>query len=73
MSKPYLSDRINDHKDEWKIQLSMRINFVPSVDSKDSEDSEDSNKPCIMYTNSDNVIMIGYETDEIIKNSLNHF
>ena len=39
MIKPYLSDIINDHKDEWKIQLSVRINFVPSVDSKDSEDS----------------------------------
>ena len=43
----------------------MRINFVPS---KDSEDSEDSNETRIMYANSDNiVIMIGYETDEIIE------
>ena len=42
--------------------------FFPSVDS---EDSEDSNKPCVMYTNSDNfVIMIGYETDEIIEKLL---
>ena len=65
MTKAYLSDIINDHKDEWKIRLSMRINFVPSVDSKDSEDS---NKTRVMYTNSDNiVIMIGYETDEIIE------
>ena len=62
MIRKYLSDIINDHKDEWKIQLSMRINFVSSVDS------EDSNKTHVMYTNSDNiVIIIGYETDEIIE------
>ena len=65
MIRQYLSDIINDHKDEWKIQISTRIIFFPSVDS---EDSEDSNKPRVMYTNSDNfVIMIGYETDEIIE------
>ena len=62
MIKPYLSDIINDHTDVWKIQLSMQINFARSVDS------EDSDKPHIMYTNSDNVvIIIGYETDEIIE------
>ena len=48
MIKPCLSDIINDHKDEWKIQQSMRINFIPSVDFIDFEDSEDSNKPRIM-------------------------
>ena len=68
MIEPYLSNIKNDHKNEWKIQLSMRIYFVPSIDSKDSEDSGDFNKSRIMYTNSDNVvIMIGYETDEIIE------
>ena len=62
MIKAYLSNTINDHKNEWNIQLSMRINFVPSIVS------EDSNKPRIMYTNSDDVvIMIGYETNEIIE------
>ena len=46
----------------------MRINFVPSKDSEDSKDFENSNKTHVMHTNSDNiVIMIGYETDEIIK------
>ena len=48
----------------------MKISLVPSKDSKDfkdSEDSKDSNKTHFLYTNSDNiVIMIGYETDEII-------
>ena len=43
----------------------MRTNFVPAVGSKDSEDS---NKAGVMYTNSDNiVILIDYETDEIIE------
>ena len=54
--RQYLSDKINDYKGERKIQLSMKINFVPFVDSgvsRDSknfedseefEDSEDSNK-----------------------------
>ena len=30
--RPYLSDMINDHKtqSEWKIQLTMRINFISS-------------------------------------------
>ena len=65
MIKPCLSNIMNDHEDEWKIQLSMRINSVNSVGFKDSGDS---NKPRIMYTNSDNVfIMIGYETDEFIE------
>ena len=46
----------------------MSINFVPSVDYDDSEDFKDSNKPRIIYTNSDNaVVMIGCETDEIIE------
>ena len=34
MIRQYLSDIINEDKDEWKIQLSMRINFVPSKDSE---------------------------------------
>ena len=36
MIRQYLSDIINEDKDEWKIQLSMRINFVTSKDSEDS-------------------------------------
>ena len=49
MIKPYLSDMINDHKThsgnkvvgyettlgEWKIQLTMSINFISSKDDSD--------------------------------------
>ena len=67
MIKPYLSDIIIDHKNEWKVQISMKINFVPSKDSEDFKDFEDLNKTQSLYTNSDNiVIMIGYDTYEII-------
>ena len=36
--RPYLSDIINDHKTqgEWKIQLSMTINFISSRDSDET-------------------------------------
>ena len=68
MIKDYLSDIINDNKTqgEWKIPLTMEINFISS---KDSKDSEDSNEIRTMHTTSDNIeIMIGNETDQIIKN-----
>ena len=43
MIKEYLRDIINDHKtqDEWKIQLTMEINFIFSKDSKDCKDSNE--------------------------------
>ena len=45
---------------EWKIQLSITINFVSSKD--DSDDIR------TMHTKSDNIcILMGNETDEIIK------
>ena len=59
--KLYLSDMINDHKtqSEWKIQLTMQINFISSKDSEET---------CTMHTKSHNIeIMIGNETDEIIE------
>ena len=52
---------IDDHKTqgEWKIQLTMTINFISSSDS---------NETCTIYHNSNNIeIVIGYETDEIIE------
>ena len=68
--RPYLSDMINDHKThgelkvhsgnqgEWKIQLSMTINFISS---------KDSNEIRSMHRKSNNIrIMMGSETDEII-------
>ena len=61
MIRPYLSDMINDHKTrrEWKIQLTMQINFISSKDSEET---------CTMHTKSHNIeIMIGNETDEIIE------
>ena len=38
MIRPYLSDMINDHKTrrEWKIQLTMQINFISSKDSEET-------------------------------------
>ena len=59
--KLYLSDMINDHKtqSEWKIQLTMQINFISSKDSEET---------CTMHTKSHNIeIMMGNETDEIIE------
>ena len=61
MIRPYLSDMINDHKTrrEWKIQLTMQINFIPSKDSVGTR---------TMHTKSHNIeIMMGNETDEIIE------
>ena len=79
MIKPYLGDLINIHKPpdgfgiysrcffiennktpgEWKIQLRMSINFISS---------KDFDKTRTMQAKSNNVeIMIGNETDEIIK------
>ena len=79
MIRPYLSDIINYHKTfenlkvhwsneifdyktqfgEWKIQLTMSINFISSKDSDETRN---------MHTKSNNIeIMVGSETDEIIK------
>ena len=65
MIRQYLSDIINDRKTqgEWKIQLTMEIDFFSSKDSKDS------NETCAMHITSDNIeVMVGDEADEIIKN-----
>ena len=84
MIKPYLSDIINNHKtcglvryhsgnktwveetsSEWKIQLTMAINFISSKDSDETR---------TMHTKSNNVeIMMGSETDEIIKDLFEFF
>ena len=52
---------INDYKTrrEWKIQLTMRINFISLENSKET---------CTMYTKSlDIEIMMVSETDDIIE------
>ena len=59
---------INDHKtqSEWKIQLTMEINFISS--------KRHSDETRIMHAKSDNIeIMIGSETDEIIEELFNLF
>ena len=40
MIRPYLSDMVNDHKtqDEWKVQLTIAINFIYSKDSAKDKD-----------------------------------
>ena len=58
---------INDHKTqgEWKIQLTMAINFISSKDSE---------KIRTMYTKSGNIeIIIGNTTDEIIEELFESF
>ena len=60
MIEPYLVDMINDYKNkgEWKIQLSMGINFISS--------KPDSDETRIMYTKSINAeIMTGSDTNEV--------
>ena len=84
MIRPYLSDIINDHKTqvewrihssntitehktqgEWKIHLTMAINFISS---------KDSNGTHTMHAKSNNIeIMMGSETDEIIKELFKSF
>ena len=57
MIRPYLSDLINDNKNqgEWKIYLTMAINFISSTDSTRT-----------MHPKSNNIeIMTGNEIDEI--------
>ena len=59
--KPHLNDLIDNHKTkgEWKIQLTMTINFISSKDFEETR---------TMHTTSDNIdVMMVSETDEIIK------
>ena len=56
------SNEVYDYKtqfEEWKIQLTMSINFISSKDSDETRN---------MHTKSNNIeIMVGSETDEIIE------
>ena len=50
---------------EWKIQLTMEINFMSSKDSDET---------CTMHTKSNNIeIMIGNETEKIIRKPFQSF
>ena len=63
--REYLRKLINDKrkKGEWKIQLIMKINFISSKNVNETGD---------MHSKSDNYeIMMGANTNEIIKNLFN--
>ena len=77
MIRPYLRDMINNDKPtlegsldnhlhgEWKIQLTMQINFVSSLDSGEI---------CTMESKSKNLqILMGSETDDIINEFFESF
>ena len=57
MIRPYLSHVINGLKaqGEWKIELTMEINFMSSEDSKDSKDSKDYNETRTVHRKSNNL------------------
>ena len=58
--KPYLKDMIDDYKskDEWKMQLVMRMIFVSFIDKNETQ---------VMHTKSDNVkIMNGSDANDAI-------
>ena len=58
MIRPYLSNIIVDHKDEWKIQLTTEINFISIKDSSETHP---------IHIHSKNIVILtGYETDNII-------
>ena len=64
---PHLKDTIGSHKarNEWKIQLSMRIIFVSFTDANETRE---------MHTKSDNItIMSGIETEDVINELFNTF
>ena len=60
--KVHFGNKVIDYETtlgEWKIQLSLTVNF---------ESSKDSEEIRIMHTKSDDIyVMMGYERDEIIK------
>ena len=65
---PYLRELINDHKAAkkvWKIQISLRVNFISSKDTGETR---------TIYVWSDNVsIMWGSDTDDIIREIFRSF
>ena len=53
------------HFGEWKIQLTMKINFISSKDSEETR---------TMHTKSDNIeTMMGSETDDVINELIDSF
>ena len=69
MITPYLRDMINDHKAtktryrEWKIQLSIRVNFISSKGNGET---------CTIYVSSDNAkLWWVLKQMKLLKNFLN--
>ena len=60
-----MENSVNKTRREWKIQLTMQINFISFKDSEETR---------TMHGKSHNIeIMMGNKTDEIKKNFLNLF
>ena len=60
-----MENSVNKTRREWKIQLTMQINFISFKDSEETR---------TMHAKSHNIeIMMGNKTDEIKKNFLNLF
>ena len=67
MIRPFLRDMTNNHRThgEWKIQLTMQITFISSLDTGEFR---------IMNSKSDNVeVMMGIEIDDIINKLFKSF
>ena len=65
--RSHLRDMIDNHKakGEWKIQLKMRIIFVPFIDANETQ---------VMHTKSDNIeIMNGIDTSDAINELIDSF
>ena len=60
-TRPYLKDIISNLKksDKWKIQVTIAINFISSIDNDDE---------CVMHSKIGNIqIMINDEAKEVLK------
>ena len=44
MIRPYLTNITDEHKDGWKIQLTMEVTSVPVIKDSDKDSNEDSDK-----------------------------
>ena len=77
---PYLRNIIDNHKDGWKIQLTAEVTFVPIIKDSDKDSDEDFgedsaedpdkkfSEPYTIDPHSENSsILIGYKTDNVIK------
>ena len=64
--KPYLRDIIIDlqNSDTWKIHLTIAISFIPSKDVDEEH---------LMHAKSENVELMSYNVNLLMKNSLSHF